>query len=99
MWLEMLEILAPFFALIGFGGAVLIGMKMRYRHLERTRLGGGAQEDVKRLADTVDSLRAEVGLLRDGFLELNERVEFTERLLERPKAAEADSDVRSGRQN
>lgn len=96
---EILELVAPLIALVGFGGAILIGMKMRYRHLERTRLGRGAQQDVERLADAVDKLRTEVGLLRDGFLELNERVEFTERLLERPRSGEADRDVLSGQQD
>ncbi len=96
---EILELLAPFFALIGFGGAILIGMKMRYSYLERTRLGSGAQQDVERLADAEDKLRSEVGLLRDGFLELNERVEFTERLLERPRSTEADSDALAGQQD
>ncbi len=93
---EVLEILAPFFALVGFGGAILIGMKMRYTHLQRTRAGGSAQQEVERLADAVDTLRAEVGLLRDEFLELNERLEFTERLLERPRA---DSDALPGQQD
>jgi hypothetical protein len=42
----------------------------------------------------VKALRDEVQVLRDGYLELNERVEFTERLLERPKV---DSEARQGR--
>jgi hypothetical protein len=47
---------------------------------------------VERLAEAVDTMRDEVRVLRDGFLELHERVEFTERLLERPKA-DRGSDV------
>ncbi len=70
------------------GGAILIGMKMRYSHLEDTRVRGGTQEDVEHLADGVDNLRAEVELLRNEFHELNERMDFTERLLERPKTEE-----------
>ena len=96
---EIVELLAPFFALVGFGGAILIGMKMRYTHLQRTRVSGSAQQDVERLADALDSLRDEVRLMQDEFVELNERMEFTERLLERPKAADADSDALPGRQN
>ncbi len=53
-------------------------MKMHYSHLEDTRLSGGGQPDVEQLTEVVDNLRAEVE-------RLNERVEFTERLLERPK--------------
>ncbi len=80
----ILGILVGFFAL--FCGAILIGMKMRYTHLKRTRVSGSAQQEAERLANAVDNLRSEVGLLRDEFLELNERVDFTERLLERPKS-------------
>ena len=60
------------------GGAILIGLKMHYSHLEDKRLSGGGQEDVEQLTEVVESLRAEVE-------QLHERVEFTERLLERPK--------------
>ncbi len=65
---------------------IVIGMKVRYTHLQRTRVSGSAQQEAERLANAVDNLRSEVGLLRDEFLELNERVDFTERLLERPKS-------------
>ena len=74
-------------------------MKMRYTHLQRTRVSGSAQQEVERLADAVDTLRDEVGLLRDQHLELNERMDFTERLLERPKSADADLDSLPGQQN
>lgn len=87
---EIVELLAPVLAFATLGGAILIGMKLRYTHLQRIRGSGTAQEDVERLADAVDRLHGEVGLLRDQFLELNERVEFTERLLERPKAEPHD---------
>ena len=52
-------------------------MKMRYTNLQRTRVSGGAQQDVERLADALDSLRDEVRLVHDKFVGLNERVEFT----------------------
>ena len=70
------------------GGAILIGMKLRYSHIENNRLGGGAQQEVEHLANGVDNLRAEVELLRDEFHKLDERMDFTERLLERPKTEE-----------
>ncbi len=89
---EILEFLAPVVGVTSLGIIILIGMKMRYTHLQRTRVSGSAQQEVERLADAVDNLRAEVGLL-------NERVEFTERLLERPKTARADSDVLPGQLN
>ena len=72
-------VFVPIIALSGC--AILIGMKMHYRHLEDTRLSGSAQQDVEHLTEVVDNLRAEVE-------QLNERVDFTERLLERPKTVE-----------
>ncbi len=78
---------------------IVIGMKVRYTHLQRTRVSGSAQLEVERLADAVDTLRDEVGLLRDQHLELNERVDFTERLLERPKSADAGLDSLPGQRN
>ncbi|NIN71109.1 MAG: hypothetical protein GTO46_04055 [Gemmatimonadetes bacterium] len=86
-----LELLAPVLAFISIGGMVLIGMKLRYTHKERTALGGTSQKAVEQLTDTVKALHEQVQLLRDGYLELNERVEFAERLLERPKS---DSEAR-----
>ena len=83
------EILAIFIPIIALSGVfTLIGLKMHYRHLEDKRLSGGAPQEGEQLADAVDNLRNEVGLLRDEFLELNERMDFTERLLERPKTEE-----------
>ena len=67
--------------------AFLIALKMHYSHLQDTRIGGGSQE-VEHLSDTVDHLRAEVELLRDEFAKIDERMDFTERLLERPKTEE-----------
>jgi hypothetical protein len=93
MGADVVEILAPVLVFVSIGGMILIGMKLRYTHKERTALGGTSQRDVEHLTDSVKALRDEVQVLRDGFLELNERVEFAERLLERPKA---DSDVRRG---
>ncbi len=87
----LIEAVAPLIAFIGLGGAILIGMKLRYNHLERLRQGGSSDQDVEKLTDAVNTLRDEVHMLRDGYLELNERMEFTERLLERPKP---DSEAR-----
>ena len=85
----MERVLALFIPIIAIGGVfTLIAMKMLYSHLQKTRLSSGAQQHVKHLAAAVDNLGAELELLRNEFLELNERVEFTERLLERPKAEE-----------
>ena len=80
-------VIGAFIPIIIFGGIfTLIGMKMRYSHMEDTRVSGG--EEVEQLANAMDNLSAEVELLRTEHLELNERVDFTERLLERPKTEE-----------
>ena len=80
-------VIAVFIPIVIFGGIfTLIGLKMRYSHMEDTRLGGSSQQEVEHLADAVDNLRSEVELLRTEFVEINERMDFTERLLERPKA-------------
>ena len=83
------DTLGVFIPIIIFGGgAILMGMKMRYNHLADTRLSSGAEQEVEHLTGTVDSLRAEVELLREEYRELDERMDFTERLLERPKTEE-----------
>ncbi len=50
-------------------------------------LGGHSDEDSERerLAEALDSLRDEVSIMREEVLSINERMDFTERLLERPK--------------
>ncbi len=84
----MEDILALFIPILALGGIfTLIGMKIRYSHIQDNRLGGGQQE-AEYLADAVDNLRTEVELLREEFLKLDERMDFTERLLERPKTGE-----------
>jgi len=70
------------------GGTILIAMKMHYSHMQETRISSGGDQEVERLAETVDSLRAEIAVLHDEFHQLNERVDFTERLLEGPKKEE-----------
>jgi len=47
-----------------------------------------AEHEVENLADGVDNLRAELEILRDEFHKLDERMDFTERLLEPPKTEE-----------
>jgi hypothetical protein len=85
----MERVLALFIPIIAIGGVfTLIAMKMLYSHLQKTRLNSGEQQHVEHLAAAVDNLGAEFELLRSEFHELNEPVDFTERLLERPKTEE-----------
>jgi hypothetical protein len=83
---ELLEPLPGLIGLLAFGGLILLGMKMRYSHRQRMRVGGVEPQDVERLAKDVDTMRHEIRLLREEVLGLNNRVESTERLLERPKS-------------
>ena len=87
---QIMEILLQIIIVTVFlgGGFTLLIMKMRYAHLRGTNSEAMPHQEVERLSDTVDNLRAELGLLREDFRELNERVDFTERLLERPKPDE-----------
>jgi cell division protein FtsB len=90
------EVLILFFGgLAGIGGIILAGQWIQSKRVE----GGGAQQDMKHLADSLDSLRQEVRLLQDDVVGLDERLEFTERLLSRPTAEDADLDRLPGQQS
>jgi hypothetical protein len=82
----VVEVLGPVAALTGIGAMILIGMKMRYSHLRHTKLAKGGGQEVEQLTEAVDSLRDEVRELREGMVDLYERVEFTERMLTRGQA-------------
>ena len=92
----VLEMIIPFLGMMGIGGMVLIGMKLRYTHVQRLKQAGSSPEEVERLTEAVDSLHDEIRIMREEVLSINDRVEFTERLLERPKA-EAKSETRQRR--
>jgi len=80
------ETIAPFFAIIGVGTMVLIGMKLRYNYKARIAAQTGSSEDIDRLGHAVEDLIDDVQSLREGLVDLNERMEFSERLLTQGKA-------------
>jgi hypothetical protein len=80
------EAIAPFLAIFGVGTMVLIGMKLRYNYKARIAEQTGSSGDVDRIANAVGDLIDEVQSLRDGLADLNERMEFTERLLTQGRA-------------
>ena len=80
------ETIAPFFAIIGVGSMVLIGMKLRYNYKARIAEQTGSTEDLDRIANAVGDLIDEVQSLREGLADMNERMEFTERMLTQGKA-------------
>lgn len=93
---EALDAIGPVIAILGVGTFVLIGMKLRYTHLRETK-NAPSKEQLERLTETVELLQDHVRGLRDEMVDLNERIDFTERVLtrgreeERPKGALPDA--------
>ncbi len=75
-------------ALLLVGGLGIIG-QMRER---RPPLEAAPSDDVRRLAETVESLRDEVQRMSGHMDALDERIDFTERLLSPPREASRTSD-------
>jgi hypothetical protein len=74
--------LAPLLAVLSMGVFVLVGMKIWLKHkIDRQRLEGS--EEVDRLAEVIDSLHDQIQLVREDLGDLQERVDFAERLLTR----------------
>ncbi len=84
------ESIAPFLAIIGVGTMVLVGMKLRYNYKARIAERSGSSEDVERLNGVVGDLIDEVHSLREGLTDLNERMEFTERMLTRGRVKQLE---------
>ncbi len=80
------EVIGPVTAILGLGTMILIGVKLRYSHKEKMRLGEGGSGVTERLGEDVAVLRDEVRLLREDFAEMYERLEFAERLLTKGRA-------------
>jgi hypothetical protein len=77
---EAIDAIGACTAMISFGIFVLVGMKMRFNHKLRLREREGG-ETAERLTEVVEQLHDEVRLMRQEFGELQERVDFTERML------------------
>ena len=72
-----IAVFIPIFGVLGFVG--LAGLKIWSNHkLKMREMPGG---DSEQLADAVQQLYDEVGSMRDDLAEMQERVDFTERLL------------------
>ena len=89
MPVDVLEYVAPLIALFGMGTFVLIGMHLRYK----AKASIQNPEEVSRLTETVDGLFDQTRLLRDEVTELQERIDFHERLLTQGKNQGVDTPV------
>lgn len=74
--------------MIAIGSFVLVGMKMRYQHKANMLEQPKNAEDMERLAEAMDSIYEQARSLREDIGELQERLDFHERLLTKPKNEE-----------
>jgi hypothetical protein len=84
----ILEPIMAVAAMLGIGTFVLIGMKMRFDHKARMLGQSKDAEEVERLVDAMDSMYEQTRALREEIGELQERIDFHERMLTRPKNGE-----------
>ncbi|MCZ6918109.1 MAG: hypothetical protein O7I93_15155 [Gemmatimonadetes bacterium] len=88
---DAIEAICAFAGITSLGIIVLVGMKMRWNHkMQMLKNKGG--ECVDRLAELVDGFHDEVRALREENAELNERVDFAERLLSQGPAPQPVDD-------
>ncbi len=82
------EALAAVLAITAVGGMILAGFRMRMGHRERmVQLEAGGRDDGKE--EVIETLRHQVETLSEEVTELNERMDFTERLLTQGRPADA----------
>ncbi len=75
----------PILGILGFCG--IMGLKIWSNHKLKMRETPGG--DNERLTEAVKQLHDEVGSMREEFAELNERVDFTERMLSEVRSRNA----------
>jgi len=84
-------VLVIFAGIFGLSGSILMGYRMYFRHLERLE-SGGSDEEVGELREIVADLQEEVQALQKNAAGFDERLEFTERLLAKPRDGRASTD-------
>lgn len=85
-------LLLIFGSLIGIGGTILLSQRMQFRHKERLEEGGADREAVEQLAEAVRGLQDEVRALQDSSSDFDARLEFTEKLLSKPRVDNPTAD-------
>ena len=82
---ELAESIGPVLAMISIGTFVLIAMKMRYAFKARQLESPKRSDDFERLTEALDGLYEQTRTLHEELVELQERLDFHERLLTGPK--------------
>ncbi len=78
------------FGIVSVGTLILIGMRMRFMH----KLQAGQKPDeLERVHEALDELHDENRALREDVAELQERLDFHERLLTQPKDERVNTPV------
>ena len=75
---------------VSLGVLFLVGMKMRFAHKMQSQK---KPEELEQINDALDALHEENHLLREDFAELQERLDFHERLLTQPTDEQVDTPV------
>ncbi len=91
---EIFEGVMAIFAMLSIGGIVLAGMKMQYHYKSKMLDQPKNTEDVERLVDAMDSMYEQTRSLREEIAELQERLDFHERMLARPREENRQSEGR-----
>lgn len=90
---EIAESLAIMTTLLGTGVFVLIGIRMRIGAKERmARIKAESGEGVATHRETIEALQSQVDVLSEEVADLNERVDFAERLLTQGRQQAVDRD-------
>jgi hypothetical protein len=82
---DFFEGIMAILGMVSIGSFVLIGMKMRYQYKSKTLEQPKRAEEIDRLVDAMDSIFEQTRALREDIGELQERLDFHERLLTKPK--------------
>ena len=85
---QIIDVIPAVMVLTTVGTIFLVGLKIRLGAKLQLQKGSKS-EDVERLADAVDGLHEEVRMLREEYTELQERMDFTERMLSTGKPPKA----------
>ena len=82
---NIIEPIMAVFGMMSIGCLVLVGMKMRYTHKAQMMEQPKKSEELERLADAMDAIYEQSRALREDIGELQERLDFHERLLTKGK--------------